>query len=205
MIRLYANLAEYLLLSLLYIRTTLGSGATEGVYNNAVNYWYSLKYPDSPSHSKTIEVVRRMLGTRHRSSFEEIDEVIESLRKSLEASSHQDYTGDADLIDLIVNTLQLPHAKATLSGKLLEQLKKAILLPDERAKLTEMVEAKELACEGCGRQLQRGEMMMYAGYGTFFCHNCEIPNVVACHKCKENVATIPEKIHKAYAPVPYFA
>lgn len=197
MVRIYASLAEYLLLSLLYVKSTLGSRGTEGLVENAITYWYKSKAYDN-TYSRVTSLVRNMLDRRHRSSFEEVDDAIESLQKSLEASNHSNGQGDGDLIDLIVNTLQLPHARSALSGKVLEQLKKAILLPDERAKLTEMIEAREMSCMSCGRPLHSGEMVTYGRPGEFYCQICEIPRHVACSKCKEGCVPVPDKIYKAY-------
>ena len=197
MVRLYASLVEYMLLALLYVKDTAGTRATEIVFDNAVSNWYKPKYSNEGYH-KVVALVRNMLDTRPMSSFGEIDDAIKTTQESLATYNSPVSFRDSDLIELIVKTLQLPHARAALSGKALEQLKRAILLPDERAKLNEIIEAKELACIGCGRRLQRGEMMMYAGDGQFFCHNCEIPNIVACSKCKEGVIELPDKLYKAY-------
>ena len=92
----------------------------------------------------------------------------------------------------------MPHARGVLSGKLLEQLRKAILLPDERVKLAEMVEARELCCMSCGRTLHTREMVSYVGTGLFICHNCDVPVMVACSKCREGAVMLPDKLYKAY-------
>lgn len=87
------------------------------------------------------------------------------------------------LIDTIVDILQQPHSRSALSGRTLQALRRAVLLPEEMTKFSESAR-KELHCGSCGKALVSGEMVTFQegneGPG-FFCTRCTRPAFVACH------------------------
>lgn len=87
------------------------------------------------------------------------------------------------LIDIIVDLLQAPYARNAISGRNLQQLRRAVLLPEEMIKFGESVR-KEMGCAGCGKRFVKGEMASFhteADEGSaFYCTRCTIPTVAAC-------------------------
>lgn len=102
------------------------------------------------------------------------------------------------LIDIIVDLLQGPYARNVLGGKNLQQLRRAVLLPEEMIKFGESVR-KERCCAGCAKALVNGEMTSFRVDGdesAFYCTRCIIPNYAACKAgigC-DGVATIDGKL-----------
>lgn len=118
-----------------------------------------------------------------------------------QALNNDKYVGasDKDLIDQLVDILQLPYPRNTLSGKTLEYLSKAILLPEELGKLSARLKGQEMACGTCGRDLQSGEGVTIAADGksrVLLCSGCRIPDFFAC-KCGLGLGELPDKWRKA--------
>ncbi len=95
---------------------------------------------------------------------------------------------DGDLIDTMVHVLGLPHAASVLSGRTLEALRKAILLPDEIAGLRTRLAEQELHCSNCARPFVSNEMLCIVRNTTgtspaIYCAACRTPTVRACTNC----------------------
>lgn len=109
---------------------------------------------------------------------------------------------DKDLIDTIVRTLQLPNCGNVLSGRTLERLRQAILLPDEMAGLIDRLARQEWSCSACGHQFQDGEMgtiqrPVLQGNNMrtqLVCSNCALPTFVACSNGCKNSMEIGKKL-----------
>lgn len=119
---------------------------------------------------------------------------LEDMFTQLVTQIHEDgQDRDTDLIDLIVNTLQLPHAQNTLSGDRIARLKQAILLPSELASLGEKLRLRELSCGNCGGKIHDGEAVTLRyngnrqGPSTLYCAACVGPDQIACRACKKPV------------------
>lgn len=179
MIKLYRDSAEQLAMCLYYLLHHTGASMNE--VQAGVSRSNGLT-------SKEILALRRSLRTPS-ATLESLKEQFDHLIKAI---SDDDLPNkDGDLIDLVVQTLQLPHVQNVLSGGRLSQLKKAILLPSEFAALAERVRARELSCGHCGSQFKDGEAVTLrhsgdrAAPGIVYCASCVKPDVIVCPGCKK--------------------
>lgn len=129
---------------------------------------------------------------------DELGPVVLDIAKML---NNERFQGDADrdLIDIIVNTLQLPYPRNLLGGKTLEQLSRAILLPEELGKLTSRLKEREMSCGNCGKELHVGESVTIQGEGksrSLMCTVCYTPELFACG-CRKGVGPFPQKFRRA--------
>lgn len=114
-----------------------------------------------------------------------LQEIMDAIYIQLRDEQRDDKT-NMDLIDEIVRTLGLPFCRNTLSGETINRLRKAILLPDERAGLVKRLRERSMSCSNCGHQFHNGEMgtLYYDGREhVILCTNCHRPTQVACHTC----------------------
>ena len=126
-------------------------------------------------------------------TFEPLDELLKDITALL---ATKDTSGsDGDLIEQIVDILRLPHARNTLSGDALKTLRKAILLPEERAKFINTTQQREMACVACGHQFEPCELTVFSHEG-FYCNNCVRPESVVCRHCNEGTSLIPDKMQQ---------
>src|SRR6267154_1208203 len=103
---------------------------------------------------------------------------------------------DGDLIDTMVKILKSPRGLNILSGKNLDQLRKAILLPEELAGLKTKLSKNELSCGSCGRELKSGDMLTMtrdmSGVAVISCTICSIPRFIPCpNKCENHIELSP--------------
>ena len=123
-------------------------------------------------------------------------EFIEGFLKQVLASQEGEY---GDLIDELARILQSPYARNTLSGNVLVQLRKAILIPSEIGEFKRMVRMKEMACVNCGAALIDGEMttIMADEDGTsIFCNRCAQPYSVKCSNMECNGLVVIDKKYR---------
>lgn len=128
------------------------------------------------------EIYRGEGLTREESGW---DYLLDQLVGQLKAAAN----GDAGvghhpaLIDTIVGILQGPYAKSVLAGRSLQQLRRAVLLPEEMGKVGESAR-KELHCTSCGKCFVNSEMLVFVGDDGespgFLCTRCHTPSYVAC-------------------------
>lgn len=88
------------------------------------------------------------------------------------------------LVSVIVELLQHPYGQNVLAGDTLRRLRKAVLLPDELAKVSATA-AVELKCGHCGKPFVEGEMATFTGHERvpyFACSRCVNPSYSACAK-----------------------
>jgi hypothetical protein len=123
-----------------------------------------------------------------------LSEMIDALLSAPGTTSHH-----GSLIDQIVELLKEPYSRNVLSGKTLNALRRAILLPEEMAKVAEAFR-KELACAACGKTFVNTEMAIFeAGPPVaFFCTRCTIPSFAAC-KVSSNCDGVSPLDQKALA------
>lgn len=129
-----------------------------------------------------------------------LNELIDLLFKKLDEDVRG--RGEQDLVDRIVQVLQLPYARNTLSGDTLRRLRQAILLPGEMGGLMARLERKEMSCINCGQNLHMGESVTITqnehGETTLSCHRCSTPTSVSCASCHE-AAPLSAKAQTAMA------
>ena len=98
---------------------------------------------------------------------------------------------DGDLIDTIVSAIGLPHAGSVLSGRTIDTLRRAILLPDEIVGLRTRLAEQELHCSSCGRPFGSNEMVTFVKNMTshaspfLYCASCRLPSTRACVSCHD--------------------
>lgn len=179
MIKLYRDSAEQLAMCLHYILYRAGVEMNE--VQHGVGRTNNLS-------GKEIGALKRSL----RASPSTLTPVKEQFDHLIQAINDEDIPNkDGDLIDLMVQTLQLPHVQNVLAGGRLNQLKKAILLPSEFGALAERVRAREMSCGHCGSQFRDGEAvtLRHSGDrtspGIVYCAACVKPDVIVCPGCKK--------------------
>lgn len=185
MVRLYAKEAKFLTLVLSYFRDSMGLRPQDIIdhYRN--------------SGDKRLKgfasVLYGMAGEIDRNSVTN-DGMIETLVQQI---YEKDPQHDGDLIELIVGVLGLEYTRNRLPSGAIEDLRKAILLPDELRKLKEKLQEKELKC-ACGHRFQDGELTTLSinREGVFIaCARCRLPQYVVCFKktgCQD-LASIDER------------
>lgn len=116
------------------------------------------------------------LRVRMRDLVEELSEVLVSKEAG---DSHY-----PQLVQTIVTLLQHPYGQNVLSGDTLKRLRKAVLFPEELAKVHAEAH-KELKCGICGKPFVHGEMTTFIQERAdpeFVCSRCSIPTMAACSK-----------------------
>lgn len=193
LMRFYKPFVERLLMALIFLRdqgydmTQPISHAARGVYGNQDNLFFQL----------------RKLATR-QGEHPDIHEMIAALGALVEGKEGEEHK-DAELIDLVVDTLQLPYARNILAGQSVDSLRNAILLPNELAGLRTRLQAHEVSCSRCGREMVTGEVVTLVregrGGNSFYCQRCAGIYIgtayVACNKCNDHQVSLSPKVVKA--------
>jgi hypothetical protein len=110
-------------------------------------------------------------------------------------------THEKDLIDTIVAALQATDVGSVLSGRTIETLRKAILLPEELTELKEKLRVRTIGCNKCGRELNGYECVVMQENPNethkeirLYCVRCAYPEIVACSTCKTGTVRLPEEV-----------
>lgn len=96
--------------------------------------------------------------------------------------------GEGDLIDQVISLVQVTNGKNVLGGQTLNNLRAALLLPNERAKFAAQAAKREGCCGRCGKKMVSGEIATFHndGYGPYMaCIVCIKPQFQPCSKCGE--------------------
>lgn len=102
--------------------------------------------------------------------------------------------GDQDLIETLATYISNPYARNAIAGRNLRQLREAILLPDELARVANALR-QELSCVSCGGEFVNGEgataFTSEGGGMSFRCTKCYRPEVWRCvhGECRGRVGT----------------
>lgn len=122
---------------------------------------------------------------------EMVDQGVDALMSSASESHFP------QLVSTIVDLLQQPYCQNVMAGDTLRRLRKAVLFPEELAKVSANAN-KELKCGNCGKPLVNGEMVTFMEDGrmtTFVCSRCQPPSYAACHQTScEHVAPIDARV-----------
>lgn len=201
MIRLYRDFMEVVLMGLIYMRDSIGDNT-----GAALNHTYQ-RYRGQGVGNTTPELTAVIRSAYDRNQCELtwteiINEIAAQIHQRM-GLQLKPGTGDKDLIDTIVRTIQLPHCRSMLSGEALNNLRRALLLPDELAGLNERLKAEELSCCGCGKRLATREMVTIVNDGgdrnnravSLLCAGCYLPEYIACANGKHTIAA-PGNLHK---------
>lgn len=199
MLRQYRQFFEKIFLALLYIRFRKSSQPRD-VVQYAIDSWHHSVPGMLPFEGmeKVQQCARQVLENSDGLGEGSYEELLVELADQLNDDSTKSFK-DGSLIDRIVRTLGLPYARNHLNSRILADLRKALLLPDEMAQLGERLEQKEMRCAGCTRQFVSNEMttVMRDGHDTLiYCMKCHKPTYIACSKCDERIVSIDKKVHK---------
>lgn len=194
MIRLMNNVAERLLMCLVWVNDA--ELTPKQINKNAYDRYYGTKKSLTGQEVQTGRVIREILDHYGLGAGPTPAEMIDIIVASLQAQ-HDETRKDGDLIDLIVDTLKLQNAKNVLAGGNIDALRKAILLPSERATALETIRIREMSCSGCGRKFLDGEMTAYSTTEGFQCFQCWNPTQLPCREpdCDASIP-IPPKLVK---------
>lgn len=116
-----------------------------------------------------------------------IDDLIEALKQKVEMGANPH---EGDLIDLIIEIFKIPFGPNVLTGKGIEKLKKAILLPGEMASFAEHIRKQQKSCFGCGKEFSNDESVVIThsdGSDRLFCLRCINPTVTPCPNCHKTI------------------
>lgn len=128
--------------------------------------------------------------------------IIDQCTEALTNSSGESHL--PQLVNTIVEYLQHPYAQNALAGETLKRLRKAVLFPDELAKVNANA-ANELKCGGCGKPFVHGEIAIFTngdrGQPTFCCSRCNPPSYAACgkHGCDGSGVIDPKAMARSLA------
>ena len=193
MLKFYRDTIEMVLIHLMHLKlrgVRNGQGLIRDVTNSPNNF-------SSAQNMLAAQIIGGSVSSRFDAP---IIEIIETLTESLNQTHGKHH--DSDLIEQIVKVLQLPFAGNTLSGKTLDQLRKALLLPDEYAGLVDRLNRRELSCAACKRTLQDGEMVSISadrGTNLVVCGICRSPEYIRCSGCHETLIEVQPKMKNALA------
>lgn len=176
MIRLYDDQAQLVLLALAY-----------------------LEHSVEVSSEYLCEYVRKhaSLGDMPRDRYYQLQQIAISLQSkvvpefsdvvnSIQLQRNKDVEHDSDLVETIVAYLGLEHTRNRgLSSGHVDELRKAILLPEELRKFKEKLQTNELECHKCRHRFRDGEMVT-AGIdrtgNSLTCIRCRLPMYAVCMK-----------------------
>jgi predicted RNA-binding Zn-ribbon protein involved in translation (DUF1610 family) len=129
-------------------------------------------------------IIEPLWDQRGENGFESIAKTPAQLREELAQQLLRPFT-DGEEVTLLEKVLQMlgsPNARNILSGRTLTQLRKALLNPEEIAKLNNATHS----CAGCGKDFALGEVAtsyvdLQTGSGRlFYCARCRKPTSYAC-------------------------
>lgn len=110
-----------------------------------------------------------------------IVDLIETIRSQIERGGD----GDSTLVDSIVHALGLPYGLNRFSNVVMEQLKKAVLRPDEIAALKQVL-IDSMRCYVCKAPIGSGELLVGNSSGASFnirCFKCGSSETATCPVC----------------------
>ena len=170
MVRLYDNQAQLLALLLAYVRLSLELNSS-----NIVRY-----FANQPKRMRESGDWKVLCALAERLDPPDSNELLNNLLEQLTKTPNH----DADLVEVIVETLGLEYSRNRFASGSVEELRKAILLPDELRKVKESLAKKELQCS-CGHRYQDGELTtLSVNRESVFisCARCRLPHYVVCSK-----------------------
>jgi predicted RNA-binding Zn-ribbon protein involved in translation (DUF1610 family) len=183
MIRLYRQQAQRVMVGLMYLRR-LGYD-----FRQAFEYYGNQSAPKDPVLATAL---RSALQDRETTQMGTIENFIGELAPAINADG-KFQQADSTLVDLIVEICQLPYARANLSPRTMQELRRALLLPDELAGLNDRLRRREASCMSCGHAFQMGEAatVLTGPDGIILeCMRCRLPMSVPCYAsgdCDRNV------------------
>ena|SRR3989304_219036 len=184
MVRLYKEIATKILTCLLELK--LNGHDLADVEDKACDCWYN-RIAGNQQDAAVIQAIGSYVNQKSNRAatvrdVETIDDLINIMVKQL--TFEQD---SGDIIDALVETVRLPYARNVLSGKTIDELRKAILIPSEIVGLKDRLIKRELSCVSCGHEFTNAEIGVISKEDAgveIFCAKCAYPTHVACVVCK---------------------
>lgn len=203
MFRINNKFAGKIFLTLLYWRDQFNMNPQGGnrIRESALSNWLNGELhntKEKPEWSRTTQNVFDIMTSEdfEFDSNKVLDDLSTQINQQANSRGHE-----SDLIETFVKILKTPRGLNILSGKTLDQLRKAILLPDELAGLKQRLQKEELHCGSCGSLLHRGEMLtlgVESGGGVIVsCGTCIVPRLVKCWNNKEHVVELSPSLRKS--------
>lgn len=131
-------------------------------------------------HQRNIPEFWTIVDQTHgRPGDDSVGEVLGMILDQLR-STGSDYDSYPGLLDSIVEVLMHPYCRNLLSGGYLEELRHAILRPEEHRQVQQN---RVLSCGSCGHRFVVNELGTLAGSGDqlhFVCSLCATPTYKAC-------------------------
>lgn len=191
MFRLFRNSVELIIMSLLHYKDlgyNTGDTKVHGKKYYSGNKSITAK-SEIKEAAKFIMNVERNRRTPQDDEDEDIDEILTILsRQLLDEVLERGKNQDRDLVQLVVETLELPSASNRLRGDAIARLRRSILLPNELAVVRNKLNV--VGCAGCKHVFVDGEMVVAEKTReniSFFCARCLRPfmAVCGCDGCEE--------------------
>jgi hypothetical protein len=181
MIRQYRIFMARVFMALLYIRHRSGVSLKD-----IMNYTTGLA--GSGGRNKILKCNEQLLRSEPGLASASLDQMLEELAEQLSGSSgsSEDRASDGDLIDQLVFILGLPFIRNVLSADVIQDLRRALLIPAEMAPLVERLKTREWSCFRCQHIFVYGEMITIGGDGheiVLICSRCQRPKLMSCDHC----------------------
>lgn len=197
MLRFYRQFMEQVFLALVHARDNTGESFDDS-QRYTFERWRNMSPGRFPYQRQDhVNLVRFIHETNNFDAWNMTD-LIDVIGAQINAQVNQDRPSDKDLIDTIVRLLQLPFARNRFNGETLNNLKTALLLPDEAAGLKEKLQRQEWYCT-CGHKFESGEMgTIVSDHRTtvMVCANCTFPTRIACGNGKHSLG-VSKAFHKS--------
>ena len=199
MIRIFDGCAKQLLMVLAVFRGKFGrdisSQEIAGMFRQRSDKGLELGQDDSTKQlNSTVEYLS------NSPDEPSLDDLINQICEQVRGAAFNGTDTDVDFIDTIVQILQLQFGKNTISGKGMERLRKAILLPAELAALKLHLRDQVLSCAACGVELRGNSLVVLhkdndAG-PELMCLECSFAkhgSNITCRVCHENGVQLTKK------------
>lgn len=189
MTRIFNNTARTILQTLLYVAH--GHGATA----HDAKRWVAEKWRTEVG-KKSGHTWSKQYHTALNTDDGEAQELTEIIKELTTQVNQNEATHDGPLIDQVVRLLGLPYGRNVLSGKTLTALRRAVLFPEEMAKLGERLHGTEYSCSGCGVAFTDREAVTFRiveGFPTLSCSKCITPSYTHCKSCTDGVVQIDKR------------
>lgn len=175
MLRLYRQFGEKMLVYLLFLQSKV----------TPQYVWDSIRREPGVGKNLLDEGGLANLLDHTQQEMTEVNSLKDEIRELYEQLSKPRV--DLDLIDTIVSLLNLPYGTNQISHQTIDNLRKAILNPEELAALKKDLAKQEMHCSNCQRLFGNGEMLTSAiGQGGriyLYCAACKVPEFRTCDHC----------------------
>jgi hypothetical protein len=129
---------------------------------------------DDAQGRTVVSILRGLMETHN------VGHLVEQIEDQLNNPNH-----DVDLVERIAGVLTSGNSRVMITGRMLDQLNKAVLNPRELARADALSSSRQ-NCNRCGESIRDGMMItMFEGYA--YCHMCHMPEVLRCTGCREHL------------------